>query len=532
MDFTTLGKTPIQGSEPCGKEAKYEPEFEAVLAEIGKLSSPSASSQVDWALVAEKAAIVIQDKSKDLTIACYLCMALVVTRKVEGLDLGLTVLRDVIETFWEDLFPVKRRMRGRVAAIQWWLERIETELQKLQPPPLPADQAERLRGNLKGIDAFLGQNMPDAPVLRALQRIVDAWPVQKAESLPEEKTAIAAAAAPPAPRITPQSSVKDSKPAAAETPAAAEAMTTAIADDNEARRAADAAFQRLRQVCAFLLQKDLKNPLSYRYRRLAAWAKLTALPVNTDGKTLITQPPPQMVQDLERLRNAGNPEALIQSAEPKLSQFVFWFDLNRFIAQALGDLGNEYQPAMEAVCQETSAFLGRLPGLENLRFADGTPFADAQTQQWLKGMTGPATVTPGKQPTGALPGGSDPFSVALQTARALVRKQNLLEAISMLQQEMQQTKSHCQRMRWRLTIARLLLEEKKNLLALPHLDQIVTDIDTYQLEAWDPELAVEGLCAAWRGVSAQSGNEHKIRANELLGRIAKVDPSAALRLAP
>ncbi|MDA8138906.1 MAG: type VI secretion system protein TssA, partial [Desulfobacteraceae bacterium] len=375
MDFTTIGKTPIPGAAPCGQEAKYEPEYEAVLAEIGKLSSPSASSQVDWALVAEKGALVIRDKSKDLTIACYLCMALVVTRKVEGLDQGLTLLKDMVETYWEDLFPAKRRMRGRVAAIQWWLERLETELQKIQPSPLPADQAERIRGNLKGLDAFLGQNMPEAPVLRALQRVVDAWPVQKTEPPPEEKKATATVA-PAAPGATPQAAVRESRPAPVETPAASQDLTAPITDDHDARRAADSAFQRLRQVCAFLIQKDLKNPLSYRYRRLAAWSKLTTLPANADGKTQITQPPPQMVEELERLRNTGSPEAVIQSAEPKVSQFVFWLDLNRFIAEALDALGKEYKAAMDAVCQETSAVWARMPGVESLRFADGTPFAD------------------------------------------------------------------------------------------------------------------------------------------------------------
>lgn len=534
MDYSTIGKSPISTDAPCGNEARYEPAYEAVLNEIEKLSSPTASGQVDWALVAENGAVILKEKSKDLTIACYLCMALVVTRQVDGLDQGVVLLKEMIETFWENLFPVKRRMRGRVAAVQWWLERTDAELQKLQPHPLSVEQAQRIGTNLKEMDAFLGQNMPDAPVLRSLQRVVESWPVQQPQAPAEDKRD-AAAAAPPAPGDTaPPASAqpKTAIPAATDKAISDDAMSGGIGDDAEARRAAEAAFQRLRQVSAFLIRKDLKNPLSYRYRRMAAWAKVVLPPANTDGNTQITSPPPQVIESLEALRTENNLEAMIQSAEPKLSQFIFWFDLNRFVAEALNDMGKDYQKALAAVCQETGVFLKRLPELETLRFADGTPFADAQTQQWLKRIAGGAEGGAMGQSTAAGSGAGDLFIAVLQKARSMARKKNLVEAITTLQQEMQQTESCGQKMRWRLAIARLLMDGKKSQLALPHLDQLVADIDTFQLEAWDPELAVEGLTAAWRGFSAQSGNEHKSRAGALLHRIARVDPAAALRLAP
>lgn len=535
MDYATLGKTPISESEPCGKDARYEPEFEAVQNEIDKLSSPTASGQVDWALVAKNAAVILQSKSKDLTVACYLCTALVITGKVQGLDQGVTMLKEMLETFWDSIFPVKKRMRGRVGAMQWWLERVEAELQKMQPAPLPQEQAQRIVEQLKAIDEFLGQNMPDAPVLRPLQRIVTAWPVQQAEAPAEAPPASAPEAAPsqaPAQAAAPAAAPKAVQPAPAEKAPSEEAMGGAIGNDTEARRGADAAFQRLRQVSAFLIQKDMKNPLAYRYRRVAAWAKVVMLPANTDDNTQIVSPPPQVIESLEALRGENNPEALIQSAEPKISQYIFWFDLNRFIAEALTDLGEAYRKASAAVCQETAAVIQRLPGLQRLRFADGTPFADHQTQQWLKSIAAPTETTTGEGGPAAAPAGEDIVDTVFQKARAMARKKELVEAVATLQQEMQRTRSRYQKMRWRLAIARLLLDAKKSQLALPHLEQIVADIDIFQLEVWDPELAVEGLTAAWLGFGAQTANEHKVRAGELLHRIATVDPTAALRLSP
>lgn len=527
MDFTTLGKAPIKEDAPCGGEARYEPEYELAQAEIDKLSSPTASGQVDWGRIAENSALILKNKSKDLTIAGYLAVALVCTRQIDGLDDGVRVLHDLLTAHWEGLYPPLRRMRGRAAAIQWWLERCEMELQKINPPPLPADQVERIKTHLQGIDALLAEKMPDAPLLRTLQRRVDAFAVQK----PAASAQAAAASAPAAPSAT----VQGSPASVAQVPPtdkspADDAMSAAISDEAQARRAADAAFQRLRQTSLFLLQQDLKNPLSYRYRRIAGWAKVTALPPNTDGTTQIVPPPPQVVDAIAALRAEGHWDALIQNAEQKFSQYIFWLDLNRHVAEALNDLGADHQSARMAVGHETAGLLQRLSGLENLRFSDGMPFADAQTQGWLKSIrfAGQAgSESAGEATTGAADEGT--FRPMVERARTLARKKNLVEAVALLQQQMQQSAGHGLKMRWRLAIANLLIESKKAQLALPHLEQVLDDIDAFGLERWDPAQALEGLTAAWQGFSAQGG-EHKTRAADLLHRIAKVDPAAALRL--
>ncbi len=532
MDFTTLAKTPIKPEAPCGAEARYEPEYELVQAEIDKLSSPTASGQVDWQRVADNAALVLQNKSKDLTIAGYLAVALTITRQVDGLDHGVMVLHDLLITHWEGLFPPLKRMRGRAAAIQWWLERTENELQKLNPAPLPAEQAARIKTHLQGMDSLLAEKMPDAPMLRSLQRRVEALPVQAEASAPSTPPPAApsasgatASAAPPVSPLPPAAAGAAVAPKATD-----EALSAPIGDETQAARAADAAFQRLRQTSLFLLQHDLKNPLSYRYRRIAGWAKVTSLPPNKEGTTQIVPPPPPVAEALAGQRAQGQLEALIQSAEQKFSQYIFWLDLNRLVAEALDDLG--HQAARQAVCQETAALVERFAGLEALRFSDGSAFADPQTLTWLKRLR-PAGG--GGEGSGAPMGGSqtagdaDGLNATVEQARALARKKDLVAAVALLQQPMQQSAGQCPKLRWRLAIADLLLEAKKPQMALPHLEQVLADIDTFQLERWDPSLALEGLGVAWRGFSAQGG-EAKGRAAELLQRIAALDPAGALRL--
>jgi type VI secretion system protein VasJ len=85
-------------------------------------------------------------------------------------------------------------------------------------------------------------------------------------------------------------------------------------------------------------------------------------------------------------------------------------------------------------------------------------------------------------------------------------------------------------MRWRLSIAQVMLVVKKSQMALPHVDQAMADIDTHRLEQWDPLLAAEGLTMAWKAYSAQAVDAHKLKAAEILGRIARIDPGRALQL--
>ena len=66
--------------------------------------------------------------------------------------------------------------------------------------------------------------------------------------------------------------------------------------------------------------------------------------------------------------------------------------------------------------------------------------------------------------------------------------------------------------------------------ALPHLEKVVCDIDAFKLEQWDPDLALEGLVLAWKGFSSEGGKIHQERTDELLNRIANLDPAQAMRL--
>ena len=162
-DLLSLGKIPISSDQPTGLDVRYDPDFEELQAEIDKLSSPSAAGGMDWNKVTSLSSAILTRKSKDILVASYLAVAQIHTSQMEGMAVGLQIYHDLLATFWEDLYPPKKRMRGRLGAIEWWLEKTETVLKVLKPGPLPPEEIERLKENLRQIDTCLSDYLEDPP---------------------------------------------------------------------------------------------------------------------------------------------------------------------------------------------------------------------------------------------------------------------------------------------------------------------------------------------------------------------------------
>jgi type VI secretion system protein VasJ len=522
VDILSLGKEPIQAEQPTGADVRYDPFFEQLQAEVDKLSTPSAASAVDWGKIVNLAAEILAQKSKDLLVASYLAVALIYTRKFEGLALGLQFYRDLLEKFWEGLFPPKARMRGRVGAIEWWAEKTETALSQLPPAPMASDQIVLLEENLEKIEQFLRQNIEEPPAVSPIREYIHSL-----AALAEEPEQPKPSPQAPAASVPKAASPKPPEAKGAEVPAV-------LSSPQEAQEAVNQGWQKIREAAAFLRQEDLSRPAVYRWTRIAMWSKVEALPPAPDGRTLIPPPAPFIKDPLNDLRNRGNDEALVKSAEASIGQNIFWMDLHRWVAEALARLGSQYERAREAVSQETAFFVQRLAGVEELSFADGTPFADAETRQWLKGIfPGTGLIGAGSSPSpGPIPAAhdEDPTQGELAEAQALVKKGKLLEAVERLQQKIRSHFSQREKLLWRLALSQLLMGANQVKLALPHLEQILQDVDGYRLEEYDPTVALKGFKLVWLGLDSQPDPDSKKKAAEVMNRIAKLDLAEVIRL--
>lgn len=507
MNLESLGKQPISQDQPAGADIRFEPLFEELQSEVGKLSSISGPASVDWGKVIKLSSEILAEKSKDLLVASYLAVALIYNRQVEGFAIGLRVYQELLETFWNRLYPAK--MKGRAGAIEWWIEKTEGALKQIKRRALPQDQMNSLKERLEKIELFLSKNLEEPPSFNSILDQLETLSLPPPEKPKEELT-------PPSEKAT------RGEPEASEV----------IATEQDAQKVLNYGLQKTREATVFLWQKNLSNPLPYRWSRIMAWSMVEDLPPATDGKTRISPPPAQVKNIFTELKNKGDHEGLIRSAEGRLPQFIFWIDLNRLVSEGLANLGENYQKAKEAVIQEAAFLLHRLQGLEHLSFSDGTPFADSETKQWLKeiALKGGGAEEPSSTTPIATSQDKHPIEKEVEEAQALIKKGKLLEAIERLQNKFHHSPSQREKLLWRLAMSQLLVKNKQAKVAIPHLDQILKDIDFYRLEEYDPELAIKSLKTVWTGLSSQSDQPSKEKASEVLQRIAKLDLTEAIRI--
>jgi hypothetical protein len=179
MDLLSLGKNPVNATKPAGVDARYDRTFEEVQAEIDKLSSPAATEPPDWERVVRLSSRILAEQSKDLLVAGYLAVGLTKTQGIQGLAIGLRIYGDLLENFWDDLYPPMTRLRGRLAAIAWWLEKTQLALGELEPAVLPSTHIRALDGDLGRIEFFLGQHLHGPPSLEGLRTLIETIPPMK-----------------------------------------------------------------------------------------------------------------------------------------------------------------------------------------------------------------------------------------------------------------------------------------------------------------------------------------------------------------
>jgi len=552
MDLTALGKQPISTDYPAGSDVRYDPAFDELQSEVDKLSSPAAAGSVDWEKVTRLATDILINKSKDMLVASYLAVALIHTRRDDGFSVGLTLYSDLIEQFWEDLYPQKIRMRGRIRALEWWLEKTEVALKQITELSFPLDQIIRINENLNRLDHFLQAHLKnDSPSLSPIQKYFNALQPGAATSYESE----AATRVSPA-RLEEEPSVAEPKrQQSQDVPALQEVRTLQepaglqeLTSRQEAAKALNDGLIQFSQASFYLWQQNLACPHAYRLTRKTSWYALDEQPPATNGQTRMPPPPSHVRNLLLDLHNNGEAAALLQAAETRQPQYIFWLDLNCIVAEALTRLGTGFEKAHEAVCQETAFLLHRLPGLEELSFSDGTPFAAPDTRQWLKGIalrrasidifrlravdsnaeTGTASIADSDSDSGS--GTEAVIGKAMGEVQQLVSTGKLIEAMVVVQQKLGACFSRRDNLLWRLSLSEMLVELGKSKLALPHLEQVLDDIAGHGLEQYEPSLALRGFKLAWLAFGSQTEQKFKDQAQDVLHHIGRLDMPEMVRL--
>lgn len=585
--LVVLGRTDIDSAMPAGADVRADARFDALHAELAKLASPGASGQVDWRAATHLAAELLRERGKDLLVGCYLAGALLQTGGAAGLRCGLEIVGDLVERHWDAMSPPVSRMRARRGALQWLVDRVDAMHDAGAAACGGACSAElvaQLRAAARRIDALLAERDDDAPTMRAVHAFAERLPVEVVEVVevadeadvaeateaadvaetaetaeadahgstggPAADIAIAAAEQAlidPAGRAAPS--------AGTDTNANADAAGQPARLDEAAgrERALADALAQLHCVATAFAQADWADARGFRLRRVACWSSVCALP-ETDaenGRTRIAAPSASIVGAAKNIDGDGEPVAAVRFAEAHAQAFPLWLDLQRIAARALARAGGDGADARREVETAVRALLARLPGLDALTFADGTPFADDATRAWLGELGAPVVAAdavsrsslplsprpsppersspmagePARAPGDACGASADD---AVDRACAFAASGQLDLALHAIQHAIDRATSAEQRLRARVRLCELARDHWPHEVPEAFARGVIEPIRRHDLLAWNPELALDGLSAAYALLIRR--DRESAHARTVLDEIASVDAARAMRL--
>ncbi len=519
---------PINGG--VGDDVSYDEKFEAIKLEIDKLSS-LAGDACNWGSVATMSEEILLEKSKDFRIGCYLACCRMREGDLEKVLDGLVLLQEMCSRFWDDMYPPLRRIRARAGMIGWMSDQSADLVLGIKPKAADGPIVKLIDETSSKLDQNFrekfGEHYPGMPKLRDGIRNL-------ARSVPKE----APKPPPPPPKEERAASGADTPqppPIIMSAPGGPTAENVVTAED--ARNAMEPTWLLMRKMGGCLRAEKPENPLAYKLTRMGMWMELTALPVVQNGVTLVPAPGSHIKQRLESLAASQDWLTLLNEADDVGTEYILWLDPQRFVSMAMSALGALFMKTKDELLLQTALMLKKVPALPTLNFADGTPYADGQTQMWIDGEVKPMLASGGD-------GGGGGGAVAsvldepIKEAKDHAMKGDLGKAIQVVASATDAAPTPVDRFRGKLAIAQLCLQAGQLAIARGQLDGLTEVIRKHELAKWDPRLCAEvyaALYAAIRGLNSGGAiTEAADKAAEMAAfeQLCQLDPATALKLAP
>ena len=135
--------SPFEGDSPYGENVQYGERYEAIQREIRKLTAASSKeTSVDWKAIRNLSVELLSQESKDLSVACFLTVALFLEDGYGGARDGLEIVRTFVVDHWEGVFP-QREVR-RANDLRWLVDRIAPLVETRNVTPTDCEYLEPL----------------------------------------------------------------------------------------------------------------------------------------------------------------------------------------------------------------------------------------------------------------------------------------------------------------------------------------------------------------------------------------------------
>ncbi|WLH12943.1 type VI secretion system protein TssA [Pseudomonas hefeiensis] len=471
--YLTLAGSPVSTERFAGADVRFSNEYEALESELGKAQSMHENGQVDWLKVLEQSEALLRTRSKDLRVAAWLTWALYQRESLQGLLAGLCLLQYLCKNHWSEIHPVKDRTRA--ASINWLVPRLEQAMGEdvaiKDQLPLFRDLAEQLEGLEAACTAQLGD---EAPLLLPLCRRLKNMIRRASENRPQSDVVGEVEA--------------QSKQSATQllTPGAP------IENEKAAHKALRAQQEGARTLCSWWLKQKATDVRALRLNRTLLWLSIDAVPErNTEQITSLRGLPADKLKSFQDSLQHGHYMDLLVEVEASLAKSPLWLDGQRLAWECLQGLNAEQ--AMREVEVHFALFIQRLPGVIDLRWHDGTPFADPATRAWIAAQVLPHLQTHSLPPRADVTGSQQHWELALDEAQSVLGKDGLKPAVQLLSQGMQNAHGARELFCWRFAMARLCFSARKYELAKVQLEALDQTLQNADLKAWEPDLVLQVL---------------------------------------
>ncbi|MGA3211639.1 MAG: type VI secretion system protein TssA, partial [Terriglobales bacterium] len=158
--------TPIPGDNPSGANLRYDPVYDKIKeARRVEEEAPQGDwahevKKADWPLVIKLCTDALTSRTKDLQLAVWLTEATVAREGYGGLRQGLDYCRELLEQFWDTLYPENEDgdLELRATPLDWLGTRFDESLKKVSLVKGGFDWYKYKESRTVGYESDLGES--------------------------------------------------------------------------------------------------------------------------------------------------------------------------------------------------------------------------------------------------------------------------------------------------------------------------------------------------------------------------------------
>lgn len=488
-----------------GEDPAYDDDFQLMREEINKISGTDAE------LLCALAEKLLCRTAKDIRVVTWYIQARLYRDGEKGLTEGLTLLVAMLTRYGQQNHP--QRPNARKGAMEWLNSGKMLDTLTLWPE-VDRDDAGLTVG-----------------AVNLLATAVSEWPDSERPSFAGLCSALEN-------RLARSGGMESLIPQNSSTQDPGRGSETANSPQLSAVKSGRDLLDQTKFLSRWLGEQPQGWLASHRLMKTVRWDTVDQIPpLDSSGRTRLVPPKPEYRAQLKRLYLQKNWAELVEQASQMYCEGVnhFWLDLQWYLWQGLSHGGQPWEAWSDSVIHDLRFLLKRLPGLEQLAWNDGTPFADEVTQGWINEKVSEDRLM--FHDEAAMVTNSQADDVLSLEAEAMEKgdSEGPEAALSWLQTR---PGSDTPRQRWlvRLLMARVAEQYGRNDMALHLLGELTASAPQLTLGDWEPALLFEVQARRLKLLRMKAGRSESDKArlmpemDALLAGLIAIDPSRAMVL--